>query len=738
MNQVLELAGCRSDVLGSYLKALAVHRLVAEQVDRASASWWSRDGRFCLRSSLDTNSLVDFFLARYRPTPIVTPWNGGSGFFEGDQQAGIKAIEQSVEPRFSAYREALVASRNLLAGMGLTEKPDKEKKARLLSLARAWLSDAALVWLDAAYAVGEEARYPALLGTGGNDGRLDFANNFMQRLADMLLAPPRGRRKSADPRSQLEVALFASKKGGALETVAAGQFAPGVAGGSNMTAGLEADARVNPWDFIFALEGALVFAGAAVRRFDADQRGSASFPFHVMPAAVGYGSSADADSDTARSEIWLPLWSGPAGYGELRALFAEGRLDVSGRRARDGLDAARAVASLGVDRGIDRFERVGILRRNGLAYLAAHLGAVPVREIRHVDLLRDLEPWLEQLDRMDAPPAAVTSALRRLRRAIFDVCQFEGANDDKPLTRVLEGVGALERAVSRSPKARERVRPAPSLQAEWYRAADDGSTEMAIAAAVASWGIHDLRTRRGSQWNPIRRLLEPVDLAKGIWGEERPDWTHANPLSNIVEMARTRLLDPSPQDQRKTDPSPHQEGVSVAAVPLVGGPFIHGRHLGRLLSAKLDEVRLADLCFAVALLDFVPYPEPGDVGVPTQATAAYCLLRAAVSPRFLAEDGRHPALKQIPAMLTQVLAGKLDGAVTRAVSRLRASGCLLLLEHSAGSRRGWSGRTRFGQGAERTALAAALVLPLPDRLELNLARTVALRPSDLRLEDDKA
>jgi CRISPR-associated protein Csx17 len=37
-----------------------------------------------------------------------------------------------------------------------------------------------IAWLDAAYVAGDEARYPAILGTGGNDGRFDFANRKAQ------------------------------------------------------------------------------------------------------------------------------------------------------------------------------------------------------------------------------------------------------------------------------------------------------------------------------------------------------------------------------------------------------------------------------------------------------------------------------------------------------------------------------------------------------------------------------
>ena len=42
-------------------------------------------------------------------------------------------------------------------------------------------------WLDVCFVLGEDGpSFFPLLGTGGNDGRLDFTNNFMQRLADVI------------------------------------------------------------------------------------------------------------------------------------------------------------------------------------------------------------------------------------------------------------------------------------------------------------------------------------------------------------------------------------------------------------------------------------------------------------------------------------------------------------------------------------------------------------------------
>ena len=95
MTYDLVLPGCVPTVLASYLKALAIHRLITEQLDHTATSWWDGNAQFHLVSAADRPALIAFFAERYAPTPIVTPWNGGSGFYPRDQQAGIQAIQRS-------------------------------------------------------------------------------------------------------------------------------------------------------------------------------------------------------------------------------------------------------------------------------------------------------------------------------------------------------------------------------------------------------------------------------------------------------------------------------------------------------------------------------------------------------------------------------------------------------------------------------------------------------------------
>ena len=100
------LKGCTTEPMAGYLKALAVFRLVSEQVDRRARGWWAGNS-FCLESKFDESALLRFFLDEYVPTPIVAPWNGGSGFVEGDRHVGIDAILASGLPRLAEYRRTI-------------------------------------------------------------------------------------------------------------------------------------------------------------------------------------------------------------------------------------------------------------------------------------------------------------------------------------------------------------------------------------------------------------------------------------------------------------------------------------------------------------------------------------------------------------------------------------------------------------------------------------------------------
>jgi CRISPR-associated protein Csx17 len=360
-------------------------RILWEQEDPAIQGWWE-DETFALKTTLDQSDIVNFFCEEYSPTPIVSPWNGGSGFYPGDSTEAKDTIISCPDKRFELYRkvileiegwkevprfgtledifltlqdslanmrpgkkrkdleellgevdssfERLKADSNDLSSTISLEKiehragkegADREewrdfwnivKKARtqtktlkrsadkdeILPASRNRLPDIVLDWIDAVCALPAEGKpsFNPVLGTGGSEGRLEFSNNFMQRLVELFI--------TGDPRrtkSLFHSAVFGTVLSGLAEGKI-GQYDPGRAGGYNQGMEIETkEFKINPWDFVLAMEGSLFLAGALARRNPTEDRSQFTIPFTVLFSAVGFSSS--AYSESGRYETWLPV-----------------------------------------------------------------------------------------------------------------------------------------------------------------------------------------------------------------------------------------------------------------------------------------------------------------------------------------------------------------------------------------------------------------------------------------------
>ncbi len=329
-----------------------------------------------------------------------------------------------------------------------------------MGLARLWAAIAApwssCRWMDAAVVMtSEDPKWPPLLGVGGNDGRLDFSANYMKHV--MTVMDDDGR-PAAQAGLWLASALFGDTVSG-LSDGAIGQFNPGMAGGPNTGAGFDGSSRVNPWDFILAMEGALTFAAAGTHRFGTQMEG-VSYPFTVKTVAVGNGGLAESDEGADRAaEMWLPTWAAPATFPEIRRIFEEGRAEAFRRRAEDALDFAAACASFGVDRGISEFHRYAFLNRAGKSYFAVPVGQIRVEPRSHINLLAEVREWIRWARRFAAgkeSSAAFNRALRDVEDAAFALSQ---SNRSQRVNGLLERLGAIEQTVGTSRSARGKLLP---------------------------------------------------------------------------------------------------------------------------------------------------------------------------------------------------------------------------------------------------------------------------------------
>ena len=700
-NEII-LAGCSPTPLASYLKALGVLRLIASPMSSVSGTaadpevrgFWEND-RFHLLTRLDPGALTRFFLEDYAPSPIIAPWNGGSGFYPGDNKTGIEPLACSkVAPRFLTIADAIKTAFQEVEKQGLKKRPEGLDKARFVAGLRGCLADAALDWLDAALAISDDRiSFPQLLGTGGNDGRLDFTNNFMQRLAstfDIATAKPK---EGAE--RLLRTALFADGTWG-FHNVAIGQFAPGAAGGPNASTGYEADSNVNPWDFVLALEGAIMFAGAATRRHQGSPESGASFPFTVRPTGAGWGGVSDSDEENARAEFWAPLWGQPAGHRELEGLLKEGRAVLNGKTARDGLDFARAAASLGTSRGVSGFARYGFVMRSGKAYLAAPLGTLSVgsRTSEGVELISDLDAggWLSRIRRLareKGAPARARTAVKQLEDALFAMSQAHVSS--RSVQDALGALGDLIEWLKDSRDAPGQIPPPPRLSYKWVRKANDKTPEYRVAVALASLGwpsgenprqntpaegeAPSTNTAEDTAASKKRIALaahfapldaETIPKRRRGWdaqNQTRVVWGAGSLESNLIAVLQRRLTDES------------------IAAPLDAAASARLADIEAFLEGNFDDVRCAHLLAGLVWAQpptWLPFAKQAiRPVVPFAYAAIKPIFAPAVSLKALAEKGLVPPdckLPIPPGLIARLRSGGIEEAVRLALARARASG----------------------------------------------------------------
>lgn len=778
----LELTGCAPEPLMAYLKALGVLRLVAEQADPSAHGWWRNDV-FWLRTTLDRNGLVAFFLEKYRPTPILVPWTG-SDFFgvNADGNAGpfaqtptattvIEAFLASTTDRLAQYRAVIKAVCGAMAEIGVTKKEDidsqkgkaaKRRKAAFFSHLRQSLDEDVLGWIDAAGICAEDLQFSALLGSGGgSDGNTHFSDNFMQNLWDVLPdfdaqrnAKGNQQRPSARETSDplLRSALFEDAGVRLTAKRTSSLYDSGGVGGPNATQGMERNSLANPWNIILALEGTIAFAGAATKRLGVSLRADAVFPFQV--SAVATEGDGLADKERSGSEIWLPLWNRPALAGEVLTLLCEGRAQCGERIARSGIDMARAAATLGIDRGVDVFGRYAIIkgRVGGDNYnTASSLGRFAVHERRDADLLRQIDTWLDSFRRATTatkpePPPRFRTALRQIDSAVFDFCRYGG----KPLFQnILIALGRAERELARASGkegvvGKQKVYPLAGLARQWIDAADDESGEFAIARALA--GIHYKPDRSGEtpKLGPLRTNLEPVDWTKRCraWAEKKRAvvWNSTDLPTNLVSVLARRMMD---GDRNGCEDLPL---ASAASAPLAA--------IASFIAGDLDDRRVEDLLWGLVLVQPKRH-HPAEREVDSAVPAAYALLKLLFLPRPLMierrENGgvlaryakqkeRGVQIRPEPRVVHLLRAGQLGEACVIAMRRLRASGLAPMPRARAGRTRDgdWKELDRMGAaGVDPIRLAAALLIPIDERALQSLI-TLISRTEHIETEPEPA
>lgn len=665
------LPGLRPEPLASYLAGLGLIRVIGKQADPAATAAWTRDG---LVLGTTVPDVATWLADEYVPTPVLSPWNSGSGFGLKDKEPlrALHALREHPSPRLAPFQSAIDVAEQVVttarAAGWITDTAGGGDKERLVREFRNRCPDALLPWIDAAVVLaGDDVFFPPLLGTGGNDGRLDFSTNFHQRLLDVLGQSENDRARSVGIARDLLVGTESEQ----LADAAIGQFDPGGAGGPGSSRFGAAVSLVNPWGYVLFVEGALLFASSAARR-NQHAAGRAAMPFTVQGSPDG--SASGAAGEESRGEVWTPVWSREFTLAEIKQMFAEARASWRGRPARRAVDFYAATRTLGVTRGIGEFTRYGLQRRNGLAFAAIPLAQVDVREHPEVRLAAEVEDWAGRFSGSDAS-AAVGRAARGFEAAHLAYARDGGG---LPLARLLAALTRLEEAVGRSGRARgaSPVRYAPPARPflEVLRQAE--RPELRVAVGLASCATLPGSDQAAAPSRTLRQILLPVDPpAPGDKSQPNGRWRDtplipgfgSRDLSGVlaeVLIWRSRTVVAERGEERFRGVTTFRLGIPIPAADL------HA-----LASDGLDETMLAlflRACLGMNWRGVRHEWSPARPDIPVVTLGLLHPLAAGITPGDQHDD--EPELALSPDWAARLAAGQVRAVHEEAAARLRQVG----------------------------------------------------------------
>lgn len=277
--------GLRATPVASYFSALAVLKIASDHWPTSQACW--QGDHLVLHGPFSHGELIDRIVTGYSPTPVASPWNAGSGFYNEDQTP-ILTIETSNDSRLQAYRDMLTVIRRHIS----VDPPSGTAKTQLLKALHQDYAPEARFWLDATVDLTRDPpHYSSLLFTGGNDGKLDFARNTLEAVVELLL------NKQHQESARLLEALLDERDDVALPSQSLGAYDPSTVKGLDDTI----IPRSNPWAQVLLVEGLLALRGIAQRK-----------------PHLATGQASLISNETTKKDLWLPSWQQPVTLHQLR------------------------------------------------------------------------------------------------------------------------------------------------------------------------------------------------------------------------------------------------------------------------------------------------------------------------------------------------------------------------------------------------------------------------------------
>jgi CRISPR-associated protein Csx17 len=522
------LGGIAHNPLGSYLAGIGAMRAIEHsQVDPQAKFWWEGLTFWC-ETEIPAALIVDRLLQTMDAKPYFNPWNNCCGIEispTGDLGYGktLAKIVDSDSWRTMAVRALLAEIAPLMKERAITTKEE--------FIARCIQGIGDLQWQNWANSTvvpnGKKIHYPAMLGTGGNVGNVDIAENYHTAFCELFDVDGS---PTAIARDCLDNAIFGTSSELAIQS----KDTKGVhlfphseqnleyARSVNLNyprAGVGSSASINPAAIVLATEGLTAFCGLCA---DFGQRKAAKYSLAVVTTASAVDSIGLDERKTCTEEYFLPLWGIPHTHTSLiAALFVSPLADpdrfyLPSGQIKNGTDWIIAVVNWVRVAGVGgKIARYSFLPRKAKSTsLAVCLDVFdPNQDSITCDLAADLASYCE---RVKIHARSTTSFIAR--SALY--------NFEREFNAFTVGRCSYSKILVELSKVAHYLDFGGQLRSEWLDEIlkESNSPELRLAVALAS---------RGIRWLPDR--LANIDIF-GLCSYLLKNWHQLDLQSNVTPI----------------------------------------------------------------------------------------------------------------------------------------------------------------------------------------------------------
>lgn len=766
----LQLRGCRHDILGHYLKAIGLLRVLAkcaapEHRDTDAEGWWnSEQACFCLcsRKYETREKLVEFFAKHYQPTPVFAAWNKEPGSSASDSDKFGLIADWKVANDLSAQ----------VVSADERKKPANKGKLIAIEALEAYRDSVSSTVSEAVDSISapflrSSTEHPLFLSKG-IAGRAHLWRTHWEYLATFQrhrdAYSKAAEQVASHQGTAKQLAKLKEKVDAALKPIqdllpfeetcacaAKGKgtpFFPDAIKAYNTGSGwVTEDYPFNALDYVLAVEGGFAMRGSVGRTLAANSRRFAAFPF-VFDAGEELVDDANEVKGTS-SALWFPLWDRPVTFAELSSFITDAQARLPGKEARFSAEFVRALHCQGVDAGFTGWQefrfKMKISRVPWIttgAFVEATFREDATRLNRAVQPL-DESQFLDQFDIRWKGGKADSKSPHPIRAAIN--AAMENATRETSPHHCLELLGAVFRACRQmaisesfretlSGKRARFFRPLP--MEDWNELLRDlDQSEFRIARAVASV-VGQMKQPDGghSEVSPMLGSLLPLKVGPSGWflptkGERSHQavWTGTDVCHDLAAVLARRYMDSLTDDRPAF--------VSSFGAPLEDVlAFLHGDLDDHLIARWIEGLSL----IGWRLRKVEDQPTDGDSeppAIPPEYAALRTLLELECEPRKDGDTKKRRSQQPI-SLLCQRSASTLSLAVTEALRWIAIWGVPNPDREAArdGKER-LTGRdiikpAAFASSADAARLAAAVCIPLHWRDRSALYRAVSLPQSD--------